>query len=620
MHMDADSQDLAAISVSDVTEQVHIRRQLEAAQAEQSQLMNEISAINKRLNDVNKELLDANEELQVANEELMLTQEELQATIEEFETTNEELQATNEELETTNDELRARTNELQELANMLESERTRLREMVELAPFYILVLRGPNLVVEALSPGFESLLEERGIPMQGRTLEEVAGFFREFEIPIVHLAREAYELNTMRTSPRTLVHLPRGQDGYTENYFAFTIVPSHDAIGRVTGVIIYAADQNLQRAGEAEDELQRLKLIFDNEDMMPLALYDAPSTRLLMASPRYLDIISHVRGLNRDELISRKWDELTAISSPEETEKLFKTVLESRAPLRLPEVHLKLPPDDQETIWSYNLIPVMNTRREDVVDFVLISKVDVTEQVKAREEMEQLNRLKDEFLSLASHELRSPLTSILGNTQLLERHIRRQEAETEHEAVVRLLDGIIHQVHRLSRFIGEMVDITRIGANVLELHNKENVDIVTVVRQVLEEYGDTAGHPLKLEAGEEAITGTWDQARLEQVLNNLITNAIKYSPSGKPVVIGVERQSGEVIVWVKDEGRGISEEDQQHIFDRFYRTHNDDDEHVDGLGLGLFIAHEIIVGQGGRMWVESKPGEGSTFYFSLPLS
>jgi signal transduction histidine kinase len=163
-----------------------------------------------------------------------------------------------------------------------------------------------------------------------------------------------------------------------------------------------------------------------------------------------------------------------------------------------------------------------------------------------------------------------------------------------------------------------MVDITRIGANVLELHNKENVDIAAVVRRVVEEYGDTADHPLKLEAGEEAITGTWDEGRLEQVLNNLVGNAIKYSSSGQPVVIGVERQSGEVIVWVKDEGRGISEEDQQHIFDRFYRTRNDDDEHVDGLGLGLYIAHEIIVQLGGRMWVESKPGEGSTFYFSLP--
>src|SRR5260221_4529266 len=224
MQMEAGAPDLAIIGVADVTEQVQTQRQLGSVQAEQTQLMHDLSSANKRLNDVNKELMDSNEELQVANEELVLTHEELQASIEEFETTNEELQATNEELETsneelqatneeletTNDELRARTNELQELANMLESERVRLAEMVELAPFYILVLRGPDLVVEALSPGFESLLEERGVPMQGRTLEEVAGFFREFEIPIVHLARETYQMDTVHTSSRTLVHLPTG--------------------------------------------------------------------------------------------------------------------------------------------------------------------------------------------------------------------------------------------------------------------------------------------------------------------------------------------------------------------------------------------------------------------------
>jgi signal transduction histidine kinase len=123
---------------------------------------------------------------------------------------------------------------------------------------------------------------------------------------------------------------------------------------------------------------------------------------------------------------------------------------------------------------------------------------------------------------------------------------------------------------------------------------------------------------LRLEISEESITGSWDEARLEQVLNNLVGNAIKYSPADKPVVIGVQRQQEEVIVRVQDEGRGISEEDQLHIFDRFYRIHNGNDEHVEGLGLGLYIAHEIIVKQGGRMWVQSKLGEGSTFYFSLP--
>src|SRR6266700_8310232 len=150
MQQEAGIPDLAVMSVIDITEQLQVQRQLETAQAEQAQLMQELSASNARLNETNKELLDANEELQVSNEELVLAHEELQATIEEFETTNEELQATNEELETsneelqatneeletTNDELRARTSELQELTTVLDSERRRLSEMIELAPFY----------------------------------------------------------------------------------------------------------------------------------------------------------------------------------------------------------------------------------------------------------------------------------------------------------------------------------------------------------------------------------------------------------------------------------------------------------------------------------------------------
>lgn len=149
MQMETGVPDLVIISVTDVTEQVKIRRQLEIVQAEQTQLMNELGTANKRLSNVNKELMDANEELQVANEELMLTHEELQASIEEFETTNEELQATNEELETnneelqatneeletTNDELRARTSDLHGLTTMLENERLRLFEMMEQVPF-----------------------------------------------------------------------------------------------------------------------------------------------------------------------------------------------------------------------------------------------------------------------------------------------------------------------------------------------------------------------------------------------------------------------------------------------------------------------------------------------------
>ncbi|GAC1381540.1 MAG: hypothetical protein NVSMB33_08280 [Ktedonobacteraceae bacterium] len=265
MQLEAGASDFAAISVTDVTEQIQIRKQLEVVQAEQTHLMNELSTSNKRLNDVNKELLDSNEELQVANEELMLTHEELQATLEEFETTNEELQATNEELETnneelqatneeletTNEELRARTRELQELSDMLEGERVRLTEMVTLAPFYIMVLRGPGLVVEAVNAGYTQQLE--GQTVQGRPLAEVAEVFWQNSKTFVHLAHEVYQQNVMRTMPKVPTHMHKASNEWLGSYFVHRLIPSHDAEGRVSGVIVYSINETQQQAQAIEE-------------------------------------------------------------------------------------------------------------------------------------------------------------------------------------------------------------------------------------------------------------------------------------------------------------------------------------------------------------------------------
>src|SRR5204863_8797027 len=111
-----------------------------------------------------------------------------------------------------------------------------------------------------------------------------------------------------------------------------------------------------------------------------------------------------------------------------------------------------------------------------------------------------------------------------------------------------------------------------------------------------------------------------DERRIEQVLNNLSSNAIKISTPVKPIEVRVEQDKHEVTIAVRDEGVGISEEQQRHIFERFYHVHDGANASIEGLGLGLYIAHEIVVRHGGRMWLESKPGKGSAFYFSLPLS
>jgi len=165
---------------------------------------------------------------------------------------NEELQATNEELETTNDELRARTGELQEMAHLLDSERTRLLEMVELAPFTILVLRGPRLLVEAFTPRFAPSLEVRAV--QNRPLDEVFDIFWQDGAPQVRLAHEVYNQNVTRTTAR--VPSATSKDGASvERQVVYTMVPSHDATGRVSGVLIYAVDETERRVARSRHQV-----------------------------------------------------------------------------------------------------------------------------------------------------------------------------------------------------------------------------------------------------------------------------------------------------------------------------------------------------------------------------
>jgi two-component system CheB/CheR fusion protein len=256
---EAGSSELALISISDVTEQNQTRRRLDIAQAEQKQLVDKLSTTNRRLSDTNQELQDANEELQAANEEMMLAQEELQATNEELEATNEELQATNEELETnneelqatneeletTNEELSARTSELQEVARLLERERIRLTEMVEQAPFYMMLLRGPELLVEAHHGRFGG--QQAGQQAQGRPLSDVADHFWNGGGAVVDAVRASYQEDMVRTTAQISTYV-EDQGAQSERQFVYTIVPSHNDTGAVDGIVLYAEDTVKQSA------------------------------------------------------------------------------------------------------------------------------------------------------------------------------------------------------------------------------------------------------------------------------------------------------------------------------------------------------------------------------------
>ena len=278
IQLDAPPSELAAISVIDITEQVQTQRRLEALRAEQAQLVEELGAANKRLHEVNNALMKANEELQATSEDMIVSQEEFQAKLKELETMNkdlqadlEELEATNEELQTTNEELQtineqlqitdeaveatdealnARTGELQEENALLADERRRLVEIIECAPYSIVVLRGPDLRVETFNAHYARQLY--GQDVLGRPLSEVAGLFWEADLPILRLASEVYQHATPRIIPSMRTHVPEAPGEISikgiphdksGDYSSYMLVPAHAADGTVSGVIVYATDE-----------------------------------------------------------------------------------------------------------------------------------------------------------------------------------------------------------------------------------------------------------------------------------------------------------------------------------------------------------------------------------------
>lgn len=224
-----------------------------------------------------------------------------------------------------------------------------------------------------------------------------------------------------------------------------------------------------------------------------------------------------------------------------------------------------------------------------------------------------LEQRKDDFISMASHELRTPLTCLQGYTQLL----KRQLVGSNHPHVLHALATMETQTRKLSRLIADLLDLSKIQAGKLTF-TEEMVDMNTLVHEIAEQIQQTSTqHQINVE-GNTSGTIVGDRALLGQVLNNLLTNAIKYSPEAERIIIRLTSTAKHLTVSIQDFGIGIPITEQKKVFERFYRVAGKHRQTTAGLGIGLSIAHQIIEHYEGKLWVESVVGQGSTFSFSLP--
>lgn len=272
--------------------------------------------------------------------------------------------------------------------------------------------------------------------------------------------------------------------------------------------------------------------------------------------------------------------------------------------------------------WEYNL-PDGRTYEVVASPFIdpdceaciLATFRNITQRKKVEEELKELNRLKSEFLSNVSHDLRSPLTSIKGIiSSLLQKDIELDEATSE-----MLLTGISEETDRLSSLVTNLLNMSRLEAGSWE-PDKERCYITDIINEVLERQKWTnKNHNFLLEAESDLPEIYADYGQIKQVLINLLENAAAYSEEGTDITIKVKVVNDLVEVSISDIGIGISQEDLTRIFDKFYRG-DQRRQKPGGTGLGLAICKAIIHDHGGEIWAESKVGKGSTFYFKLPVT
>ena len=246
----------------------------------------------------------------------------------------------------------------------------------------------------------------------------------------------------------------------------------------------------------------------------------------------------------------------------------------------------------------------------------------------------QIEKLKDEFVSVVSHELRSPLTAIKGYTQHLmrriDRRLRKAQQEQQSSAIsavdlpenydLRSLSIIQSQADHLERLVNDLLDLSQVQWGKLHLQYSSFYLADVLVESVRSVQASAEQHTIYLDIAVQDTKIVADKMRMSQVIGNILDNAIKYSPQGGQVTVKLEEREGDYFVSITDQGIGISQEYLDHIFERFYRVRNTASRQYSGIGLGLYVTRAIVEEHGGHIWVTNNKGLGCTFSFTVPAA
>ena len=542
--------------------------------------------------------------LDVKNDQSSLTHtvEDNQMINEELNALNEELVASNEELAATNDELiqvqsllRNQALEKQIAIDKLRAHENNIKNMVKQAPVGMCILQGEPLYAVEVNDSFLELIGKSRESLVEKPYWEVISEAAAFYEPITTQVMATGE--TYNADEHELILIRNGREEIVNVDFVYE--PMLDELKKPYAIMIVAID--------VTDKVSARKQLQRTEESLRLAMEAAglgsfsinPDTKEFKASPSMKSFF----GLNDNEKITFA----TAINQIREDyrpEVLRQMEVSFLGQTRFDMEYPILGYNDGQIRWVRAMGKMQITDGTKAFTGVLN---DITERRKDEER-------KNDFIGMVSHELKTPLTSMRGYVQMLLLKMRK----LNDEFAISSLEKTNTQIGKMTKMINGFLNVSRLESGKIHIDHKV-FDLAELVKETEEESLSTiASHTIIFAPVEETIVNA-DRDKIGQVINNLISNAVKYSVAGSTIYVACVTIDNRALISVRDEGMGIKPQDASKIFERYYRVEGTQMFSISGFGIGLYLCAEIIHRHEGEIWVDSDFGKGSTFSFSLPV-
>ncbi|OKS86242.1 hypothetical protein RG47T_1694 [Mucilaginibacter polytrichastri] len=516
-------------------------------------------------------------------------------------TINEEQAESNKILIRSNDKLNITQKELEATINQLELSQRRFQSLVREANIGIIVLMGPEMKVEIVNKTYGQLI--------GRTVEELLGL-QLFDIipeaestfrPLLEDVRVNKETRNYFDTPYTVYN----GDKKIEGYLNLVYQPYIEEDQHITGVIVVCQDvtEQVRSRTNLQSAYEQLRLA---KDAAQLGFFDVD---IVKGTLEWDGRCRELFGISHNDVVTYEKDFVTGLH-PDDRERILAII---------DDVYIKavnngiydvdyrtVGAEDQQIRWIRAKGQAYFDAEDRPIRFIG-SVIDITEQ-----KLDEIR--KNDFIGMVSHELKTPLTSLTAIIQVA--NLKMQKSDDAF--IAGAMEKATVQVKRMSNMINGFLNVSRLESAKLSI-DKQPFDMNELIKEMIHDTNLTvSGYRIDYEDCNPVLINA-DRDKIGSVITNLVSNAIKYSPKADQVEIKCHVKENQFQVSIRDYGMGLTEGDKDKVFERYFRVEGNNNKHIAGFGIGLYLSAEIIQRHHGKIWVESELGKGSTFFFSIPI-